>query len=224
MSKDFDAIRADNPITSLTGTETFVIQDSGITKGGFLSVLRDWVRTGFELTSTAISDASASGRAVLTGTAAEGRSALGAQAALSTVTDAEATTGTSTTVRGWSPAKVTIAIKAITDSISSAVDALKPKASAQYTANKTVDAAMLFRMNTVNSASAVEITLPLTGTAFDTSSTLYILNVGAGTTTVKSASGATMVGKSITGNTTTLAQYDSLTVRCLGANAWFVEK
>lgn len=224
MSKDFDAIRTDQPFTTLDGTETFVLQSGGVTKGGFMSVLRDWVRTGFQIASAAITDASASGKTVLTGTPAEGRGALQAQAALTTVSDAEVAAGTGTTVRGYTPAKVTASIKVITDPLQTTINALKPKPSSELTADKTVDAPMLFRMNTVNSATAVTITLPKTGTAFDTASTLTILNVAAGTVTVKSATGATMVGKSITGNTTTLAQYDSLKIQCIGTDAWFVEK
>lgn len=45
MARDFDQIRTDSPFTSLDGTETIVLNQGAITKGGFLSVIREWIQS-----------------------------------------------------------------------------------------------------------------------------------------------------------------------------------
>lgn len=43
MARDFDNIRNESPFTSLVGDETIVLNQGGVTKGGFISVVREWV-------------------------------------------------------------------------------------------------------------------------------------------------------------------------------------
>lgn len=44
--KTIDQIATDNPIVSLTGAELFIISATGITKGGALSILKNWIYDG----------------------------------------------------------------------------------------------------------------------------------------------------------------------------------
>lgn len=48
MSENFDQIRSRSPFTSVDGSETIVLNQNGVTKGGFLSVLREYILAGFD--------------------------------------------------------------------------------------------------------------------------------------------------------------------------------
>lgn len=56
--KSFDDIRIEEPLGPLDGNETFVVNQGGVTRGGFLSVLRSWLQTTIQLTISNITDIS----------------------------------------------------------------------------------------------------------------------------------------------------------------------
>lgn len=110
--KTFDQIRANQPLTALTGTEVFLAQVAGVTKGGLLSLIKTWVKDAF--VANDISNASAVGKAVLTAAdATAARTAVGAATALTSINQTDAEAGISTTVQNFSAIRVAQAIAAL---------------------------------------------------------------------------------------------------------------
>lgn len=65
MAENFDQTRTRAPFTTVDGTETIVLNQGGLTKGGFLSVLRTWILDSLTVVRSQISDATAFGRDLL---------------------------------------------------------------------------------------------------------------------------------------------------------------
>lgn len=109
--KSFDQIRSDQPLASIDGSEVFLVQKAGVTKGGLLSALKTWVLTAFSINN--VNDATAVGKAVVVATdAAAARVAIGAGAALTGINQADAEAGTATTLQNFSALRVAQAIRA----------------------------------------------------------------------------------------------------------------
>jgi len=100
--KTIDQIATDSPFSSLTGTENVVLNQSGVTKGGAVSILKTWILSGVE--SDTISDATATGKALITAASASAAlTTLGAQAALPAGASSDIVTGSSTTASSYTP-------------------------------------------------------------------------------------------------------------------------
>lgn len=112
--KTYDQIRTDAPIDTLGANDTFLISQSAITKGGPISLLRDWINSFYDLVSQAEAEA---------GTETEVRKwsplrIAEAIAALETgpheaVSQVEAEAGTETGLRSFSPLRIAEAIAAL---------------------------------------------------------------------------------------------------------------
>lgn len=212
MAKTFDQLRTDHPITTLDGTETFVVQKLGITGGGFLSVLRDWILNS--VNALAITDSTSVGRAVLTAVdAAAARTAISAQQALATVSQVDAEAGTSTTVYNWSPERVRQAIEAAPKATVKVVDPGNITATSSYANRTTV----------IDSSTAIDFVLPSSGTEFGSKDTIRLINLGTGTVTVTGGASLIVSGTGVE-TEFDLATNKMVTLYNLTGNEWFLSE
>jgi hypothetical protein len=110
--KTITQITTDTPLGALVGSENFVADQGGTTKGGTLNMLSDWILG--KVDSTKISDATATGKALLTAVSASSALiTLGAQTALSAGATSDIVTGSSTTNVTFTPKVVHDAIVAL---------------------------------------------------------------------------------------------------------------
>lgn len=224
-AENYDQIRTRSPISTLTGSETFLVQDAGVTKGGFVSIIRAYVLNGLEVLSDAISDATDVGKALLKATdKAAARSAIDASPIYSTVTQTEAETGTATTVRNWTAQRVSQAATAVANAL------FKKTAPASNAAAFTLTPAMnKNQFVQYTGATAVVVTLPATGTDFtaDMDPILVLNNASANVSiTLKATSPVTLICKdsaATTAGEVPLTRYSSARVRMVSANKWLVE-
>lgn len=108
MAENFDQTRARSPFTSVDGSETVVLHQDGVTKGGFLSVLRDWIVEGLQVVTDQISNATAFGRNLLQ---LDDRAALNGLIDFpSTASSGELEEGTQEEIRSLSPSLLVEAI------------------------------------------------------------------------------------------------------------------
>lgn len=212
MAKTLDQLRADHPITSLDGTETFVVQKLGVTGGGFLSVLREWVLAS--VNALAITDSTAVGRDVLTATdAAAARTAISAQQELTTVSQVDAEAGTSSVEHNWTPERVRQAIDAVPKATVEVVDPGNIAPTASYANRTTV----------IKSSTAIDFTLPSSGTEFGPKDSIRLINLGAATVTI---TGGVKLYVSGTGVETEfdLVTNKMVTLYNLAGNEWFLSE
>lgn len=93
--KTIDQIANDNPLSTVAGTELFLVNQASVTKAGALSILSNWILGN--VTSNTISDATTLGKALLVSTSqVNALSTLGAQAALTAGAATDIETGTAT--------------------------------------------------------------------------------------------------------------------------------
>ncbi|QFR56730.1 hypothetical protein CPT_Mendera_204 [Stenotrophomonas phage Mendera] len=224
-AETYDQIRARSPIDTLQGTELILVQDGGVTKGGFVSILKSYVLNGFTILADAISDATSVGKSLLKATdQAAARSAIGAAPVYTTVTQTEAEEGTATTVRSWTAQRVRQASEA-------AANALFKKGGPQSkTAAFPLDASMVkSQFVQYTGATAINVTLPATGTTFSTDmDPILVLNnaSAAVNVTLKATSPVTLICKdasAVTAGEVVLPRYNSARVRMVSADKWLVE-
>lgn len=213
MSKNYDQIRTSSPLSTLDGTETFTVNQSGVTKGGFLSLLKTFIKSGF--VAADVTNSTSTGRDVLTAAnAAAGRTALGAQATLTVVDQATAEAGVSTTLLGWTSQRVRQAIAAYSDP--------KRLPSLVVTASGTANNTYTNRTVIASASGAITIGLPTSGSDFSSTDVLVIANLGTAPVTIDGASSITQKGTGVV-TSYSLAVNGIVRLYNLGGYNWFLE-
>lgn len=209
MAENYDQIRTRSPLTSLDGTETFTVNQGGLTKGGFLSVLRDWIVSTIQVTRAQISDATAFGRSLL---GLDDKDALlevlEIEPAAAIATSAELEAGTETGVRSLSPSLVVEAIAFHTAKDPHFVDA-----------DTTLTEANVGEVLVCDSDEAIEVTVPVLAI---TTGKFQIINLALDAVTILPGSGVTLLDN--TGNKTEIevVQYAHVEFIYISDDTWYL--
>lgn len=208
---NFDQIRINYPFGSLTGTETFIAQQDGLTKGGFLSVLKEWMFVDF--VAAGITDATTVGKNILTAANADDvMTAIG----LSEPSPANVVNQSETEYRFlWSP-------KDVHDAISSR----EVKVPVEITV--TGDAALSWVGRKViarHGATSITQTLPVTEdpVTFTAGMEFTIINLGGSVVVVDGSDG--IIEDSVgTATSITIPVNEKAVFVCTADNTWFVSR
>lgn len=205
MAENFDDIRLRSPFTTVDGSETLIINQGGSTKGGFLSVLLNWIRDNLTVAPNNIgSPATAYGRGLLS---TESRDTLRTEAAPVTGTDVEFANPANNSIRSISPSLLATAVVTHAQKTPQAI-----------TVSTTLTSSHLGRILVCDTSSAITLTLPtIAGIA---RGEIQIINLGTGIVTLTSGAGITFLSDTGTIANKAIARYKSVQVFFLGTNRW----
>ena len=209
---NLDQIRTAAPITVLDGTETFIINQSGITKGGFLSDLLEWIASAIDLGVDRITEAGAYASTMLGFVDLEDAQAelLPAEADLVTVL-----AGTVEDLRSYSPKTIADAIAAIVE------DATDPIAPLEITTNTTLADTIQGRTVVCDGAAAVELTLE--SLALPLGTKFKVVNLAVDAVTVTPDVGVTLIDSTGSIVDLTLIQYASASFEYIAEDTWYID-
>lgn len=208
---NFDQIRVDRPINPLDGTETFIVNQGGVTRGGFLSALLAWIQNTIEVSVDAISESGSYASTILGFDDLED-----ARATLlpDDGTAEEILTGTETEARIWSP-----------DVLADAIDEIVTEAVAipgpvLVNDDVTLDGGIARNLVKCNPTEAIVVTLP--ALALPEGTPFKIINLENFDVTVTPAS-VTLIDSTGPIVDLVLSQYDSANFTYIDEDTWFVE-
>lgn len=207
MAEDFDDIRMRSPFSSVDGNETIVLNQNGTTKGGFLSVMLNWIRDNLTVTPDNIAaPATSYGRNILT---IANQAALRNEAAPAIVTESDLLTGTLTQVRSLTPALLT-----------SAIISHSQKTPQAITSATTLSTAHLGKILVCDATGAISLTLPtITGM---TRGAFEVINLASSNVTLTPGAGITFIGDTGTIANKVIPQYAQIKAFWLGSNRWSI--
>lgn len=197
MARDFDQIRTDSPFSALDGTETIVLNQGAITKGGYLSVVREWIQSTIGTTF---------GRSLLQ---LDELTDLTNLTTPQTATQTEMEEGTEEELRSMSPALVSKAIENVVQRSNELVDD-----------DVTLTDDHMRRLLVCDAPNAIEVDLavPSTGAGFFWLVNLSVEPVVIGSDTL---SILTPLGPELD---VTIPQYGFVNAIYLGADTWYIKE
>lgn len=209
MSENFDDIRLRSPFSSVDGTETLILNQGGTTKGGFLSVVLNWVRDNLTVNPANIgSPATAYGKGLLE---TASREALRTEAAPITGTEVEFANSTLTAVRSVTPALLATAVVTHAQKTPQAI-----------TATTSITNAHLGRILVCAASSAITLTVPTIASL--ARGAIQVINLGSSNVTLASGAGITLTGSTGTIATKVIPQYGRVEALYLGSNRWDIRE
>lgn len=208
MAENFDQTRQRSPFTSVDGSETIVLNQGGVTKGGFLSVIKDWILDTLTVTRSQIDDATGFGRDLLAVEDATELTSLVEFPAVATATELEE--GTVQSLRMVTPQLVVGAINFHAGKVPFAIDA-----------NTIIDEDDLSSILVCDAIAAISITVPvMVGVQHGS---LQVINLAPDPvsiltdSTILIDSTGTIVNKDI-------AQYEHVELIYLGDDTWYIRE
>lgn len=206
MSENYDQIRTRAPFTTLDGTETLTINQSGSTKGGFLSVLKTWVLEGLTLTRAAISDATAYGRTLMEMADAD---ALKTEVLPAEATSLELEEGTVEDARMFTPNLIVDAIAHHT----------APKVPQFIEENTTIADSHLGAILVCDAPGAIALTV-----ADLTSGQFEVINLAVDAVSIEPDVDVVFMDSTGTITSKTVAQYAHVRVSFIGNSTWYIKE
>lgn len=208
---NLDQIRTDNPITSLDGTETFIVNQGGDTKGGFLSDLLEWIASVIEIPVAQITEAGTYAATMLGFDDLEDAQAT----LLPAAADAAAIiTGTSEDLASFTPKVISDAVLELLD------DALIPVAPLDVDADATLTDNIIGRTVVCDGAAAVELTLEQL--ALPPGTKFKVINLAVDDVTV-TPDAVTLIDSTGTITDLTLTQYSSAIFEYIADDTWYID-
>ena len=206
MARNYDQIRVASPFSTLTGAETITLNQSGVTKGGFLSVIREWLQNTINLNMSRIEATPFFRGLADLDDADELKTLVLPEVASQSTLD----TGTSTTPVLVTPLRLATMVDNRT----------APKTVLVVTNTYTINAAALNRTIVCNRSSAFGVSLPLIAGVL-TSDKFSMINRGAGKVTVTPTT-VTFLTKAGAASTIELDQNKSIDAQYIGSNIWYI--
>ena len=200
MARNYDQIRTESPFTVLDGTETVTLNQGGITKGGFLSIVRSWIANTIGTTF---------GRSVLN---MANIAALQTAVLPATASDVDLETATEEDPRQMSPSLLAGAI----------LYHAKVREALQIADNIVLDEGDLDRIIISDGVAAVEVELPAIAD-IDTSYYFVLINLAEDAVTLTPV-GTTLIGTSGALVDVTIPQYGSIDALYLGSDTWYIKE
>lgn len=208
---NLDQIRTASPILALDGTETFIVNQSGVTKGGFLSDLLEWIAGAIEIGVDAITEAGPYAATILGFADLED-----AQAELLPIEadTAAILAGTELELRSFAPKSI---FDAITDVVENATDPIAPL---EITTNTTLADTIQGRTVVCDGAAAVELTLE--SLALPLGTKFKVINLAVDDVTV-TPDLVTFIDSTGAIADLTLVQHASATFEYIALDTWYID-
>lgn len=212
MAENIDQIRQRSPFTTVDGTESILLQQSGVTKAGFLSVIRTWILDTFQINRDQINDATEFGRDLLTLEDAVDLNLLITHPPLPpSATQAEMDAGTETASRMYSPS-------ILIDAIQSRVPL--PKIPQSIDVDTTLTNGEIGSVLVCDASQEITVTVPQLALTYGT---VQIINLAASPVSIE-PDNTTLIDGTGTIIEKSIVQYEHVELIFLGNNTWYVRE